>query len=137
MSGAQPRGPKEATSRIRSFVERYLIERAGSFKPGEEMQQGWNAIKDAERLYKMVMRVEDPDAADDAAGAHTTRLRGNPSSPQGILRDLQAAVKDGLLSREDAAKLYQQMISPPMVINTAGVPTPVRRTAKQKLKGAI
>jgi hypothetical protein len=40
--------------RFRSFCERYLIERAGSFLPGQERQDAWNAVLDANAIYKII-----------------------------------------------------------------------------------
>ena len=40
--------------RFRSFAERYVIERAGHWKPGEEDTGAWAAIQDAKRVYQQI-----------------------------------------------------------------------------------
>ena len=52
---------KGDTTRFRSFAERYVIERASSFRVGHEKEDAWSAIKDADRIYKMIARSSDPD----------------------------------------------------------------------------
>lgn len=43
--------------RIRSFVERYLIERASTLKQGEEIQDAHAVILQARTMYKMIAEV--------------------------------------------------------------------------------
>ena len=50
--------------RFRSFAERYVIERAASFRKGFEKEDGWEAIQTARSLYKMIEGVgHNMDAA--------------------------------------------------------------------------
>lgn len=53
--------PAHNTDRWRSFAERYVIARAASFRPGFELEDGWRAVKDAEKIYLMVANRTDPD----------------------------------------------------------------------------
>lgn len=53
---AMGQGEKE---RFRSFAERYVIERAGHWKPGEEDTGAWAAIQDAKRVYHLIMLASD------------------------------------------------------------------------------
>jgi hypothetical protein len=48
-------------TRFRSFMERYLIERASSFTKGNELEDAWNAMLDAQTLYKKMAGMSDPD----------------------------------------------------------------------------
>lgn len=56
--------------RFRSFAERYVIERASTFRVGgnEELEDAWNAVARAKTLYNHIreksLRVA-PDAAND------------------------------------------------------------------------
>ena len=43
--------------KFRSFAERYVIERAASFRKGFEKEDGWEAIQTARSLYKMIEGV--------------------------------------------------------------------------------
>lgn len=58
-------------TRFRSFAERYVIERASTFRVGgvDEMEDAWNAVARAKTIYNHIrekaLRVS-PDAADDA-----------------------------------------------------------------------
>ena len=48
----------QAYTRFQSFAERYIIERAGQFKLGNEKQDAWNAILDAKSIYGMIEGVD-------------------------------------------------------------------------------
>lgn len=50
--------------RFRSFAERYLAARAAGFTVGKELEEGWQAIQDAKKLYQMIGRASvdaEPD----------------------------------------------------------------------------
>lgn len=49
-------GPREQIDRFASFAERYIIERASTFRPGNEKQDAWLALQDAQRVYDMIQR---------------------------------------------------------------------------------
>lgn len=53
---AMGQGEKE---RFRSFAERYVIERAGHWKSGEEDTGAWAAIQDAKRVYHQIALAGD------------------------------------------------------------------------------
>jgi hypothetical protein len=47
--------------RFRSFAERYIIARAAEFTKGKELEDGWQAIQDAKKLYQMTAQVQDAE----------------------------------------------------------------------------
>lgn len=49
--------PVPDLDRFRPFAERYVIERAASFRKGFEKEDGWEAIQTARSLYKMIEGV--------------------------------------------------------------------------------
>lgn len=59
----------EESKRFRSFAERYIVERAGTFAQGEkELEDAWKCILSATSIYKMIdgaankFRTQDPYA---------------------------------------------------------------------------
>ena len=50
-----------APDRFRSFAERYIIARAPEFTKGKELEEGWQAIQDAKKLYQMTAAVQDAE----------------------------------------------------------------------------
>lgn len=58
MSSPGPVGdPRPSDQRFRSFAERYLIERAGTFRADNIAADTWQAILDAKRAYNMIKEV--------------------------------------------------------------------------------
>jgi len=55
------------TQRFRSFAERYVIERASTFKGDTEMEDAWNAVERAKTIYKHIENVADVENAKDMA----------------------------------------------------------------------
>lgn len=55
-------GTAQQLDRWRSFAERYVVARAEHFTKGTELQEGWQAIQNAKKLYEMIARVPSPDA---------------------------------------------------------------------------
>lgn len=47
----------EEQKRFRSFAERYVIERASTFRKGSEDEDGWDALQRAKSLYKQIDRM--------------------------------------------------------------------------------
>jgi hypothetical protein len=109
-------GEKE---RFRSFAERYVIERAGHWKPGEEDTGAWAAIQDAKRVYHQIalagddvqeriaqaiehaaktqgaLQAGNAQQAPNAAGLYGTGPRLTPIPPPGDLQNrLIVAVTD-------------------------------------------
>jgi hypothetical protein len=41
-------------TRLRSFIERYVIERAALFRADHESEDGWRAILDGKRMYTQI-----------------------------------------------------------------------------------
>lgn len=62
--------PRKADPRFRSFVERYVIERAAYFRqdPDGLAEDQWRAVQDGKRLYALVKRVGDGAAAEEEMG---------------------------------------------------------------------
>jgi hypothetical protein len=48
--------------RFRSFVERYLIERASTFQPGKEREDAWLCVQDAKTIYANIEATADVEA---------------------------------------------------------------------------
>jgi hypothetical protein len=51
-------GQSQDYTRFRSFAERYVIERAGTFERGYEQRDAWNAIMDAKTIFGMIGNVD-------------------------------------------------------------------------------
>lgn len=58
----------EETKRVRSFVERYLIERAALFRAGHESEDAWKAILDGKRMYQQVKLAAKQQNTEDSNG---------------------------------------------------------------------
>lgn len=73
--GTRSYGPPN--DRFRSFAERYLIERAGQFTRGKELEEGWQVIQDAKKLYQMIAtasrNAEDTERQETAQQAAETK----------------------------------------------------------------
>src|ERR1035437_10848196 len=58
-------------TRFRSFAERYVIERASTFKGETDMEDAWNAVERAKTIYKHIENVasveDDKDRKADQA----------------------------------------------------------------------
>lgn len=75
-------------TRFQSFAERYIIERAGQFKLGNEKQDAWNAILDAKSIYGMIEgvdRAQQPQETTQAAPM-VGSIGGGPPKPCDIYR---------------------------------------------------
>lgn len=61
---------RPADPRFRSFVERYVIERAAFFRvdPEGHMEDQWQCIQDAKRVYALIKRVGEGAANEEAEG---------------------------------------------------------------------
>jgi hypothetical protein len=46
--------PPETFTRRQLFVERYVLERAGSYRKGFEKEDAWQAALDSEKIYDMI-----------------------------------------------------------------------------------
>ena len=55
-------------TRFRSFAERYVIERANTFKVETEMEDAWNAVERAKAIYKHIENVAMVEANKDLQG---------------------------------------------------------------------
>jgi hypothetical protein len=61
---------EDSRHRMRSFIERYMVERAKHFQPGQELEHGWQAIEQAKKLYGMIegsAKVAFPDPLPETA----------------------------------------------------------------------
>jgi hypothetical protein len=82
-------------TRFRSFAERYVIERASTFKADTEMQDAWSAVERAKSIYKHIENVADVEARKDQGGAPTERSQsspGNTGTIQGTVQSLAAKI---------------------------------------------
>ena len=74
---------------FKSFCERYVLERASSFKPETELQDLWNAVERAKQAYMHIEYVVGVEQEKEYA-----RLRANenswpqPSSPMAVTRHI-------------------------------------------------
>jgi len=57
MSSAGPPGPMPSDQRFRSFAERFLIERAGTFRADHIAEDTWLCVQDAKRAYNMIAQA--------------------------------------------------------------------------------
>ena len=71
-------------TRFRSFAERYVIERASSFKEDTEQNDAWKAILQAKTVYKMIHGIANTLTMDDEASqqAQSNQAQGNMASQQ-------------------------------------------------------
>ena len=60
-------------TRFRSFAERYVIERASSFKEDTEQNDAWKAILQAKTVYKMIHGIANTLTMDDEASQQAQR----------------------------------------------------------------
>ncbi len=47
------------------FLDRYIIARTPSFRPGHELEDGWKAVRDATALFKMMREARYPYEAEE------------------------------------------------------------------------
>ena len=82
--------------RFRSFVERYVVERAGSFRPGYEKEDGWLAVEDARVLFDHInnrsVEVVCRDAPDEEY-ARQKRLARSTGQQQTVAQPQTVAPK--------------------------------------------
>ena len=71
-------------TRFRSFAERYVIERASSFKEDTEQNDAWKAILQAKTVYKMIHGIANTLTMYDEASqqAQSNQAQGNMASQQ-------------------------------------------------------
>lgn len=50
-------GRAPSNTRYRSFAERYVVERASTFRPGHEEEDAWKAAMSAKTAYNMIREV--------------------------------------------------------------------------------
>ena len=82
------RGLRPAVDRFTSFAERYVIERAAKFTEGKELEEAWRALQDADKIYGMIQRHNQPDPeAQRGEGASAAALPSNVTSMINMARD--------------------------------------------------
>lgn len=93
--------------RVRSFMERYVIERAGSFRADHEDEDMWHAVLSARRAYRLIAHAsQDAEvklpAGNDANEAFAAQQSGVSLSPRAVaaLNAAPTAVKAQLLQNE-------------------------------------
>ena len=69
-------------TRFRSFAERYVIERASTFKSDTEMQDAWSAVERAKSIYKHIENVAEVEACKDivSGGEATQAPQASPGN---------------------------------------------------------
>lgn len=55
-------------ARVRSFIERYVIERASTFRQDKEQEDGWKTIQMGISLYKMIEQQGKQLASNNSSG---------------------------------------------------------------------
>lgn len=90
-------------TRFRSFAERYVIERASSFKVGNEDADGWEAIQRAKTAYKQIAMM--------AAAAFPDLKPG-----QGYTGSIQGATNTQMQQMQQMQQYKQQAQKAPVVI---------------------
>ena len=76
--------------RFRSFAERYIIARAPEFTKGKELEEGWQAIQDAKKLYQMTA-----NSSRDAEEAENAMPQMDPEIMTALQNIAEAASKAG------------------------------------------
>lgn len=101
-------------SRFRSFAERYVIERASTFKVETEIEDAWSAVERAKTIYKHIDKVAEVEQAQEyalnAGNATNPRPQGatgcvgplTPSRAPGIARRVIAAAQAGAVKHSPA-----------------------------------
>ena len=68
--------------RFRSFAERYVIERASSFRTGHEQEDAWTAILDSKTLYHQISEqakyMDKPEQAPSQGVGAMQQAASNP-----------------------------------------------------------
>lgn len=105
-------GPPPPTSRFRSFAERYVIERAGTFTTGNELEGAWQALQDAKKIYNMIGEARDPDANYPDA---TQQAGGATQAPMPIMEAVEAMKAAGM-SMAEIRKYIAQVSNPPVIV---------------------
>lgn len=95
------------TTRFRSFLERYLIERAGHFRVGHEKEDAWMALSDATMIYK---NIASRDAIETAREEEILRS----INPYGV------------------AQGQAQGQAPPNILQQPPIPVPLRNLGAQQ-----
>ena len=72
-------------TRFRSFAERYVIERASSFKEDTEQNDAWKAILQAKTVYKMIHGIANTLTMDDEASQQAQSNQAQSNQAQGKL----------------------------------------------------
>lgn len=102
--------------RFRSFAERYIIERAGQFRPGFEREDAWNATIDAKTIYQNIAlhaKTAEPteDAVQQAVQQAVHRV-GGQGAAQGLWPSPQKLYAAGGAISGQTGPL-PQVVSPP------------------------
>lgn len=96
----------EQYDRVRSFMERYVIERAGSFRADHEDEDMWHAVLAARRAYKLIAQasthVETLPAGNDATAASRSPPLPLALSPAAVaaIKNLPADARNAALQAE-------------------------------------
>jgi hypothetical protein len=97
-------------TRFRSFAERYVIERASTFKGDTEMEDAWSAVERAKSIYKHIENVAN---VEDAKEHPYTEASGKPAPMTGAPTTAGQTSAVGVYAR------------PPIGAKRGGLGTPV------------
>ena len=88
-------------TRFRSFAERYVIERASTFKSDTEMQDAWSAVERAKSIYKHIENVAEVEARKDmvSGGEATQGPQASPGNTGAFASAQTLAQKIGIARR--------------------------------------
>lgn len=86
------------SDKFRSFAERYVIERADSFRTGFEKEDGWEAIQTARSLYKMIEGV-----------GHNMDVTLVDARIKAALQAVNAAAVPQQLQKQNIARKFDEM----------------------------
>lgn len=107
----------EIERRLSSFIERYVVERAGSFRAGFEKEDGFTAIQDANTLYELIearthdsLRKRTEQMLSAQYGQKGAELL--PTTPAYIKAMTQAVVDDMVGKNMDVKSFVQKAYEP-------------------------
>jgi hypothetical protein len=86
-------------TRFRSFAERYVIERASTFKADTEMQDAWSAVERAKSIYKHIENVAEVEARKDQKVAMPDKDHRQHRATQGNTGTVQALAQRVIAAR--------------------------------------
>lgn len=108
-------------SRVRSFVERYVIARASHFAVGNEREDAWKAMLDGRSMFDQIGMLEAKDGQVGQFGTQPGKA-ANPTQGQGACGPVTN------LPQTSVSPLALPYTPSPIDANVVLVPQPVPRT---------